>query len=226
MALSVPSEQIASIRWLFDLPDDKLDAFLDVLSTTGPQFNVFDLSIEISKHLQSPPTAIVAALRVLASLYLTRNFTQPIETFVDRDVFRALEAANAFSNEPELQWQKLRKFLVAALSLEKTLGTAAKSGNVLTQHERIFHSCRVMTDLRPIFHIDVNEKPDAAVIIHMLKITQRDNSGNREDLYFALDHNDVITMQTVLERALKKEKTLKDIVKHSGVAVLDPKLTF
>src|SRR5207249_2162324 len=192
MALTVPAEQITSIKWLLELSDDKIEGFLKVLSKAGPQFNVFDLSAEISKNLQLPEAKITRAIRVLASLYLTRDFTQPIERFVDTEVYIALKMVGAFSPEKvDEQWQKLRRFLISALSFERTLGTAAKAGNVLTQHERIFQTARIMTDLRPIFHVDVSEKPDAAVIIHMLKISQRGD----KDLYIALDHNDVVLMQ-------------------------------
>lgn len=227
MALIVPAQQVPHIKWLLELPDDKIEGFLGVLSKAGPQFNVYDLAEEISKQLQSPKHAVVAALRVLGSLYLTRDFRQPIDTFVDKDVLSALKKASTFSpDKVDEQWKKLRRFLISALKFERTLGTAAKSGDVLTQHDRIFKGCRVMTDFRPIFHIDVAEKPDAAVIIHMLKITQRDNFGTHKDIYFALDHSDIVNMQNVLERALKKEQTIRNIMKDSGVTILDPKPIF
>jgi hypothetical protein len=227
MALTVPQEQVPHVGWLLELPDDKIEQFLSLLSKTGPQFNVYDLAEQISGKLQLPAQRIVGTLRVLASLYLTRNFAQPIEEFVDKDVFFALKGVNALAAEKNgMQWPKLRKFLISALSFERTLGTAAKAGDVLTQHERIFQDARIMTDLRPIFHVNVSEKPDAAVIIHMLKITQRGRGGVLTDLYFALDHNDVVTMQKLIERALKKEQTLRDEMTNSGMTVLDPKLYF
>ena len=143
----------------------------------------------------------------MASLYLTRNWREPAETFVDREVFVALRAAQTFSAEDvDAQWRKLRKFFIAALSLERTVGTAAKAGIVLTQHERIFSGARIMTDLRPIFHLDVSQKPDAAVIVHMLQIVQRDDFGNKTDQYFALDSNDIVVMKEIIERAMKRKQ--------------------
>ena len=82
---------------------------------------------------------------------------------------------------------------------------------------------RFLSDIRPIFHLDVSEKPDSAVIIHMLQITQRDNFGNHADQYFALDSNDIRHLKTLIDRALKKEETLKGLMKKSGVTVLHPK---
>ena len=60
----------------------------------------------------------------------------------------------------------------------------------------------------------------------MLKITQRDNFGHNKDYYFALDSNDLATIQELAERAKAKEKTLKSLMENSGVTVLNPKLFF
>jgi hypothetical protein len=227
MALRVPEQQIPHIKALLELPDEKVEAFLAALVKAGPKFNVNDLAAEISDSAGIPQPLAFGIIHVLAALYLTRDWRQPTEKFVDREVFFALKAAKTFSPEQsDVQWKRLRQFLVTALSLERPVGTAAKAGRVLTQHERIFSGARIMTDLRPIFHLNVSEKPDAAVIIHMLKITQRDNSGHHEDLYFALDSNDIVVMKDILDRATTKEKTLRDIMKDSGVTVLDPRAFF
>jgi hypothetical protein len=227
MAFRVPREHVNHIKKFLELPDEKVAGFLDALAKAGPQFNVNDLAAEISGPLDIPHPLAEGIVRVLASLYLTRELGQPIETFLDQQVFIALKRAEVFSAENvKEQWSKLRAFLVAALSLERSVGTAAKAGPVLTQHERIFAGARILTDLRPIFHLDVSEKPDAAVIVHMLRITQRDNFGGQSDEYFALDGNDIALLKDLIERAAKKEQTLKSIMKTSGVTVLDPKFFF
>jgi hypothetical protein len=227
MAFRVPPEQINHVKKFLELPDEKAAGFLDALANAGPQFNVADLAAEISGQSDVPLPLAEGIVRVLASLYLTRELGQPIENFLDTQVFIALRRAEAFSVENiKDQWSKLRKFLVAALSLERSVGTAAKAGPVLTQHERIFAGARIVTDLRPIFHLDVSEKPDAAVIVHMLRITQRDNFGRKSDEYFALDSNDLLLLKDLIERATKKEKTLKGIMESSGMAVLDPGFFF
>jgi hypothetical protein len=227
MALRVPAPQISYIKMFLELPDEKIEGLLAALVKAGPRFNVFDLASEISVPSGLSEQLTLGIIQVLASLYLTRDWREPTEEFVDREVFPALKRAQAFSAEKlDAQWTKLRKFLIAALSLERTVGTTVKAGTVLTQHERIFAGARIMTDLRLIYHLKVSVKPDAGVIVHMLKITQRDNFGHSKDYYFALDSNDIATMQEVMERAMSKEKTLKGIMENSGVTVLNPKLFF
>jgi hypothetical protein len=228
MSIRVPEQQVAYIKKLLELPEDKIDGFLSLLEKAGPQFNVYDLADETHVALGLPSDLTSEIFRVLTSLYLTRDWkTQPIEKFVDEEVLPALTRANTFSAEQaDGQWKKLRKLLVAALSFERSVGTAAKAGIVLTSHERIFNGARIMTDVRPIFHLDVSEKPEAAVIVHMLKIMQRDSHGHHEDLYFALDSNDILALKDIIERAITKEQTLKSAMKTGGITVLDPRLVY
>jgi hypothetical protein len=97
---------------------------------------------------------------------------------------------------------------------------------VLTDHERIFQDARVLTDIRPIFHPDLSEKPKTAVLVHMLRITTRDIFGNQKAQHFALDANDIRFMKHLMDRAIKKEETLKNLMNSSGISVIAPKEFF
>jgi hypothetical protein len=234
MALSVPEQQRECIQKFLELPDDGIARFLQALETAGTQFNVFDLSDQIAERSELPLRLTAGIIQVLQSLYLTRDAAKPIEPidkFLDGAVFNALRDAGTFSSDNnDARWQTLRGFLLAALSLERTLGTAVKAGVVQTQHERIFCDARIMTDIRPIFHFDVSEKPESALLIHMLRITQRNSrdSGGRatDDLYFALDTNDIKVLESIVDRALEKEKTLRSSMASAGITVLDPKAIY
>jgi hypothetical protein len=228
MALTVPREQVEHIKKFLELPDDKVEEFLAALSKVGPQFNVADLASEVTDSLDLEPGLVRGIVGVLGSLYLTKNAEDiPTEPFIDQVVSAALKKADTFAKEnADAQWAKLRKFLSAALSLERTVGATAKAGHVLTQHERVFSSVQILTDIRSIFHQNVAEKPEAALIIHMLRLTQRDRYNHLTDQYFALDSNDIRKIKTVIDRAMKKEETLKKLMKDSNVTVLDPKESY
>jgi len=228
MAFQVPPPQVPHIKKLLELPSEKMDAFAGALGEVGPHFNIADLSTEMAKRMSMPMDVTHGIIGLLASLYLTKDTeVAPLDSFLDEQVFPALRRAKVFpEKDGHSEWPRLRKFLVTALRLEKTLGTAAKAGYVLTQHERIFVSARILTDIRPIFHLDVSEKPESAVLVHMLRITTRDQFGDSKDKYFALDSNDVRLLRGLVDRALKKEETLRDLMKNSGVTVLNPKETF
>ena len=225
MPLRVPPQQVEHVKKLVELPDTEIAKFLDALRNAGPQYNIYDLSEAVSKPAGLPRDLVLGVVQVLASMYLTKDAQQtPTEAFVDHDVFLALKRAGAFSKEqPETQWTKVRNFFIAALLLEDTVGTAAKAGFILTQHERIFVGARILTDIRPIFHVDISEQPREAVIVHMLRLIYRDSEGKHAERYFALDSNDVRGLKGMIDRAIKKEETLKGLMSRADVAVVPPK---
>jgi hypothetical protein len=156
-----------------------------------------------------------------------------LDTFLDEQIAPGLKGdLVARSDKPlcqediEARWAKFRKFLKVALTLDATLGTAAKTGPVMTDHERIFVEARILSDVRLVFHPDLSEKPDVAVVVHMLRITARDIYGAHKAEYFALDSNDIRFMKQVLDRAVKKEDTIIKAMDGSGVTVLTPKGIF
>lgn len=243
MAFRVPQQYLIHIQSLLEMPDERLHAFLDALVNTGPKFNIFDLAADISTRAKIPRRIAEGVVQVLANLYTIREGQDiPLETFLDEQVGPALKNhlvarpdsadpadsahADARSAEIEIRWEKLKKFLTVALPLDDTVGTAAKAGPVLTEHERIFEDARILTDIRPIFHPDLSEKPHAAVIVHMLRITSRDILGNRRAQYVALDSNDIRVFKQLMDRAIKKEETLKAAMNGSGINIVEPKGIF
>jgi len=153
---------------------------------------------------------------------LKNNLVAQLDKAEATDVAKA-EARNA---EIETRWARFRKFLMVAMTLDDIVGTAAKAGPVLTEHERIFEDARILTDIRLIFHPDLSEKPNAAVVVHMLRITTRDILGDRKAQYVALDSNDIRFLKQLMDRAIKKEETLKGVMNSSGVTVIEPKGIF
>lgn len=216
---------------------------MNTLAKAGAKFNTFDLAAHLSRRMGLPRPVAEGVIQVLASIYLAREAQGiPLEMFLDEQVRPALKTAlvegkagakgksgaNASlrSEDAEARWAKLRDFFMATLVLDDTVGVAAKAGPVLTDHERIFVDAKILTDIRPIFHPDPSEKPNAAVIVHMLRITTRDILGSQKAQYFALDANDIRFIKHLLDRAIKKEETLNSLLDTSGVTVIAPKEIF
>jgi hypothetical protein len=236
MALRVPPQAELAIQNLLDLPDEVIQQFLKALKSAGSKFNTNDLALDVSNATKIPRQLTDPIVQVLASLYVAREEAAvDLDAFLDRDVKSALRKRLVASEEKgkapapaeiEIRWNKLRVFLAEALALDETVGTAAKTGPVLTEHERIFVSARVLTDIRPIFHPNLSEKPNAAVIVHMLRIVTRDIFSSQYVEYFALDANDIRLMKNIMERAIRKEETLKTLLAESNVDTISPKSFF
>ena len=224
MFLRVPPEQVAVLKKWLELPSEQAETLSSALANAKPHFNAQELARSIIRQCDLPNGLVFGIIHVLISVYRTGEPEKPFEAFLDRDVKPALQAAETFSEgKEEEEWDRLRKFLLQALLLEGIVGTTAKAGIILTEHERIFDNVRIMTDFRPIFHVDVSEKPNAGLIVHMVKITHRDKYDHKFDSYYALDSNDLEKMRKALDRAVEKDKSLRETMNDAGLSVLDVK---
>lgn len=233
MALILPDQSIQVLQRLIEIPDEKIGALIEGLKTAGPKFSIFDLSASAAKYCNLPRGLVEAVLQVISAMYIAKEqLSNSLDDFLDIQVRAAVrpafapaaDRASAYQSDvkADARWAKLRAFIKAAMSLEQTVGTASKAGHVLTEHEKIFVDARVVTDIRPIFHFDVSEKPTSAVFVHMLRITARDMFGTRKAEYFALDGNDLRSMRHIIDRAIIKEQTLKATADQSGIQVIAP----
>ncbi|MFZ0662921.1 MAG: hypothetical protein WAM66_09540 [Acidobacteriaceae bacterium] len=229
MSLQVPPEHVMLLKKWLELPDDEIEKYSSALARVKPEFNAEELAKAILLFCPLNPNLVFGITEILITVYRTGEPQKPFEAFLDRDVKPALQRGGLFSGTPDerdVQWTRLRRFLLGAIQLEQIVGTTAKAGVVLTEHERIFDGVRIFTDFRPIYHADVAEKPTAGVVIHMLKITNRDKQGRRFDVYYALDSNDLEKMRGTLNRAAEKEKTLRQTMEDAGLLVLNVQLSY
>jgi hypothetical protein len=234
MALQVPPQFHVPIRSLLELPEERLQAILEALKQSGSKFNVYDLASDVTSQTGISRQITDGVIQALAYFYLAKERQAlALEAFLDEQVGPGLKNVlvaqadkAAAKEEIEARWTRFRKFLVASLALDDTIGTAAKAGPVMTEHERVFVDARILTDVRPIFHPDLSEKPSVAVVVHMLRITTRDIFRNYQAQYFALDSNDIRLMKQLMDRAITKEETLTNVMGDSGLHVITPKGIF
>jgi hypothetical protein len=240
MALRVPHQFLPQLQSLLEFPDERIQEFVNAIAKAGSLFNTNDLAKEVADRTGITRRICEGVIQILAGLYTSReNQAIPLESFVDGQVAPAIKGhlvartetqqkpdateIARIAQETEARWVKFRDILMTCLALDDTLGTAAKAGPVMTEHERILQDARVLTDIRPIFHPELSEKPHAAVLVHMLRLTTRDIYGEQTAQYFALDSNDIRFIKQLMDRAIKKEETLKKLMKESAVDVIAPK---
>lgn len=235
MAQTVPPLHIFGIKGFLELADDEVVGLLSALELASPQFNSEELTKVLSGSVDIPNPLLNSIVALLVTIYRTLSEAEPngrsrdenAARLLDRRIYPALRRSEAFSpDKQEEEWPKLRAFLLTALSFDRSLGTTAKAGPVLTEHERIFDDVKIMTDLRPIYHLDVAEKPDGLLVIHMLRITERNRRGDEKDSVFALDTNDLAKLKRSIERAEIKEQTLRNMLEGSTASIINVKADY
>jgi len=103
----------------------------------------------------------------------------------------------------------------------ESIRITSKATALLTDHDHVFCTARIYTDVRHVFQTPDN-RPVGAVIFHTLKLTYFGRDGRHDNFYLALDSSDIGDLRDVLNRADLKEKTLRSELEVTGIRCLNP----
>lgn len=200
--LSIPEAHRAGITKIKDFDDaiiHKLRAALENAPSISALTSTSLLPIISNLDLENPKQ-IAETLSALYRVKSTRDVAN-VEEFVD-DVSEAMGECGPTRD-------KLNANLIALLSIEE-LELSAKAWDLQTDDERSFCHGRILTDLRPVFGVDVSEGPKAMVIVHLLKIGyQQFGVEKHKEFVVSLDAEDLKTLRKLVDRAEAKAKSLK-----------------
>ena len=159
---------------------------------------------------------------MLLSLYLAREET-PLDQFAEDLCEAAQGSGNAALRPKDGNWDSFKRDLKALLACDHSLGITAKAMDIKIRHQNVYRTARILTDIRPVFKEELTEEPPASVIIHTLGITtyQAGDLSTPKELYFALDTDDLRELKKVVDRAFRKEATLKAMISRTGMGCLD-----
>lgn len=218
--LRVPEGAQDSLILLTQLSNEAMKSLKEVLRKASPTLSVAELAKKIAPQVALAPEQIVRLITVLGSLYAARaeqnvspeKFSQSFLAAVKQTGNKGLQLKpNALA--------RFKRDVEDLLSLDSLLGVAGRALDVMHEHEHVFLSSRVLSDLRPVFISEPIGTPSGFVLIHNLKIAYRAGGRNLE-FFVAMDSTDLRGLQKTLERAVKKEESLKSLTESAGIPCL------
>jgi len=222
MNLQVPRRYEAGLLKLLRCPQEQFDMMFVELEQLDPVLSLEELATQLSQKVNLPSSDIRDILSTVGGLYLVledRDVTR--ESLVD-DVCDAL--ADTESPELHLEGESIALFrerLTRALSCEDVLGICVKGVGVKSEHERLFCSARALADVRPVFPLKSEGSPQGFLILHTLRIRYHEGaSADTNDFYVTLDRADVDSLLSVLQRAKRKEDSLKIVFDKANLSVM------
>lgn len=194
--------------------------------------------VALSKLSDEAAERLTVELRKLPAFAPRRRMIEAIESAVGADVDPAMlsqavtsllmqfpdlpkeELARGVSQASELDLphdrrEKLANRLVDLLAVD-VAAMIAKADGVITDHEHVFRSVRILTDVRAVFPDDPSRPPEAAVIVNMLRLDHF-TDGRRGSFYVALDAADLLQLQKAVDRATAKTEALKTFLTSAGL---------
>ena len=212
--LRVPDFLKQGLEKLGNLPEEAVEELLSLLRGEEAALSSVDISRRVaSKTQEFEQKDVEEIVDALLSMYRARQ-----EYGVSTDtLIRDMSSAEGLETSSEQLEERLAKFLDV-----ESLMITAKAFNVMSSHEHVMLKAQVLTDMRPIFREEDAGPPAAAVITHMLKLTYRQDEGERE-FFLAMDSEDVRKLREVLERADYKAQSLRSLLQQTEIPSLEVK---
>lgn len=226
--LTVPPRHDAGLQAVLRMEDEELARLASVLESTQPTLERSAFARTVADKLGMRSRESDRIVSFLVSLYTVRaNLDLEIPVFADafKGIAREL-AEEGRIDATEAQLDALPSRLERLLGLEDTVGVVSKAIYLWSQHENVFSDAQILTDVRPVFQSDATVAPAAAMIVHKLRITyRRPQERYAQDIFLALDSEDIASLRRALDRAEKKAQSLSEGMTGSSMRILEEKKT-
>jgi len=223
--LRIPEKFRAPLVLLATFNDDQLATIARALESAPPA----PYSEKTEEYLAqamtfAPPFTARLVGEALMMLFLSKcdSNKQPKELATDVADFLA-ENPGACNEDEILSVSSRGKFVEAVVRLLSvhSFDVNAKTTSLLSEYQHLLHRTRTISDVRYVFESgDTPEKIAAGVVVHSLRVDYFVD-GEPKQIFFALDRKDIEALIGDLQRALKKEETLRAQIKATGVAIVN-----
>jgi hypothetical protein len=219
--IRIPERYQAGIAKLITLPDDGIEELLSILNETPLSLNLDSIKDYIISQISSiPEDDIDEIISALDSLYIIQDeLSAPIQEFSEQVLQAMAEAENSVLHLESSHHEHFKDRLTKLMN-GKLLRLVVKSRDILFEQERTFGSARVLSDIRTVFGDHTESAPDAAIIVHMLKIHYIQDNQHKE-FFVALDTGDIDLLIDTLIRAQEKAETLKSLLAAANVPYIN-----
>ncbi|MBL7988360.1 MAG: hypothetical protein JNJ94_09890 [Chlorobi bacterium] len=231
--IRIPPSTKRGLLKALQLDDAAFEAFVSAVNSVPMSLMDRDFPEQLSAKIQEmgvlslSPTVCADILTTMLSLYRFRSEEEcSVDDMAARIIASIEPSADTNSTYNEVIERlksgldsKLKGHLLRLLSI-RPFENWAKADTLLHEHGHIFHTARILTDIRPVFD-ETAEELVGAVIVHMLKIRHSENREIKE-FYVALDTQDIDDLRNTLDRASKKAERLKAMLSASNTPYYYP----
>ena len=216
MAMKIPKGHRASLLALAQLSPEDFGRLIQAIQNLPPRQVLVELR---NRLIGVMPGLDLVNRRMLAeslvSMYASMLRGEiPVGQFVE-DLTDAVTEQDSSEDVRETMRERLGRLLNVT-----NLRLSAKATVLRVDHERVYNTSRVISDLRPVFDEPVEEGLSGFMIIHQLKIVSL-RHGEPEELFFAMDDNDLALLKKTLDRAELKSKQIHQLLIEKNLPQFD-----
>jgi hypothetical protein len=202
--IRVPERHKPALLSIHSLSDDDFAALVENLhgANQGGPLPISELTLRVT---ESVPRITAQEARAVLQALLSIEAARVIHGLSHAGFANNIAISAALDLSPEDSAVLATR--IESLAQVPVIAITAKAHDVAAEHERSFHTARMLTDIRPVFGDNASEPPLGAVVTHVLRVTAYHN-GRFEDYHVALDNHDLVELEKVVRRALDKNQSL------------------
>ena len=219
--LYIPTKFRAALFELSKLTEEATSELCGLLEAHPEALTARDKAGEVANKASktSAESATNILYAVIPLLFSKASSGRSTSTVV-KDVVKALKAGeNKNERLPVADIPNFERNLARFLDLS-AVALRTKALSLATDCPRLFTEAKLIADIRPIFGNDVTAQPLGASIVHSLRISFSEEAEEKE-FFVQLDAADLESLKDLVDRALKKDATLKAFLNSSDMQVFE-----
>lgn len=216
MAVKIPKAYKEPLRKLASMGAPARARLVAAIQAAKAVLDPDDFIAQVKEATDVDPSSVGSIIWMLVSMYRVADGDP--RQFASDAVDAAKEELQELKKDAE-EWAAFTRDLATLLACDESLGVTAKVLSVRREYGNVFCSARILTDIRPVFGPDPSRTPLAAAIVRTLHIAHHAGDSH-EDFYVALDADDLRKLGDQIDRAVKKEASLKAVIQDTPITYL------
>lgn len=216
MAVKIPKTYKEPLRKLAGMDAAARARLIKAIQAAKAFLDPDDFIAQVKQEANVDPSSVGSIIWMLVSMYRVADGDP--RQFASEVVDAAREELQELKKGAE-EWAAFTRDLETLLASDQSLGVTAKVLGVRREYGNVFCIARILTDIRPVFGPDPARTPLAAAIVHTLRITHHAGESH-EEFYVALDSEDLRKLRDQIDRAVKKEASLKAVIQETPMTYL------
>ena len=206
--IKIPEHYITILERISAMQEAHYEDLRSALGKTDASLDISLIEKQTREHLQSDIANLKDIIQALIGMNAVRVGSEiSLEDFAE-DIVSALEFRHDFLKDSiEVVLPRLKALLgIHCITL------SSHARDIQHEYADVFHTARVLTDLRPLFNSSGAEI-DGMMVVHNLEI-EYFHGKEYKNMFFALDDADLTKLRKALDRAEAKSATLEQVIKQ------------
>jgi hypothetical protein len=204
--ISIPERVLPGFDILSNLEKSKLNNLIGYLKNikVGIKFDVLATELE---EFFNPKDSNLIVLTLISFSELFENTDRNFNQLAEELATSYVEISNSEINLDTKN--KLQNNLLEIFNNCNQLITTLKAKGLAVENENTLTSVKLLSDIRPVFNLKIEEKDRSAIILHKIHLEYQKESESK-DIFITLDSDDLRILLKTIERAIKKDQIIRD----------------